>query len=143
MGKNHDKGNRGNRPKFSSSAKLTQAPAPINYDEQTPKFCLRHLHRDFNVKALTADKQADFALALQLRATMTWREIIMAPKHGLGAEHIPKGQIRAPIPRGFEDADQFLVLRYSGKLPMAGVRVQDVFHILWIEPEFGRLYDHG
>jgi hypothetical protein len=28
-------------------------------------------------------------------------------------------------------------------LPMAGVRVRDVYHVLWLEPEFGRLYDHG
>jgi len=47
------------------------------------------------------------------------------------------------MPTGFEDAEQFLVLRYSGKLPMAGVRVRDVYHILWIEPNFGHLYDHG
>ena len=36
-----------------------------------------------------------------------------------------------------------MVLRYKGKLPMAGIRVQDVLHILWIEPHFGDLYDHG
>jgi hypothetical protein len=135
--------NRGQRPESRSSTKLAQPHKPVDYDQQTPKFCLRHLHRDFNVHCLPEDKRADFATALQRRATMTWREIIMAPKHGLGTENIPRNQIHAPIPAAFEDSDQFLVLRYSGKLPMAGVRVLDVFHILWIEPEFGRLYDHG
>lgn len=135
--------NRGARPKPSSSAKLTQPPSPINYDGQTPKFCLRYLLQDFNVDTLDVDKRAHFAVALQRRATMTWREIIMAPRHKLGAENIPRRVIKAPIPRAFEDADLFLVLRYCGKLPMAGIRVRDVFHIIWIEPEFGRLYDHG
>jgi hypothetical protein len=26
---------------------------------------------------------------------------------------------------------------------MAGVRVDAVLHVLWIEPEFNKLYDHG
>ena len=26
---------------------------------------------------------------------------------------------------------------------MSGVRVGEVYHVLWIEPEFGKLYDHG
>jgi hypothetical protein len=29
----------------------------------------------------------------------------------------------------------FMVFRYDGRLPMADVRVHDVFHMLWIEPE--------
>jgi len=43
----------------------------------------------------------------------------------------------------FQDQDKFMVFRYYGKLPMAGVWVADVYHVLWIEPEFGKLYDHG
>ena len=31
-----------------------------------------------------------------------------------------------------------MVFRYDGRLPMAGVRVHDVFHMLWIEPELNR-----
>lgn len=135
--------NRGRRPTSQNSTKLAQLPSQINYDQQTPKFCLRHLCQDFDVHALTNDKRADFAVALQCRATMTWRQIIMAGRHGLGSENIPRRQIRASIPAAFEDAEQFLVLRYSGMLPMVGVRVQDVFHILWIESKFGDLYNHG
>lgn len=134
---------RGQRPASHDSAKLTRLSEQVDYNQQTPKFCLRYLHPDFDVRSLRDDKRADFAIALQNRANMTWREIIMAPRHGLGSENIPRYQIRAPIPAGFEDAEQFLVLRYSGRLPMAGVRVQDVYHILWIEPNFGDLYDHG
>jgi hypothetical protein len=33
--------------------------------------------------------------------------------------------------------------RCSGRLPMAGVRSGDVFHIVWIEARFNELYDHG
>ena len=68
---------------------------------------------------------------------------LLAPRHGQGSELIPAGDIRAPIPARFEAEPKFMVFRYHGKLPMAGVRVDDVYHVLWIEPEFGRLYDHG
>ena len=54
-----------------------------------------------------------------------------------------RAQIKAPIPQQFGDRDKFMVFRYHGKLPMGGVRVGDVYHVLWIEPEFNRLYDHG
>ena len=36
-----------------------------------------------------------------------------------------------------------MVLRYDGFRPMAGVRTADTFHVIWIELEFGRLYDHA
>lgn len=91
---------------------------------------------------LDIPKRADFAMALQLRSQMTWREITMAGRHGLGTEFMPASSIKPSTPEAFEDTERFLVMRYSGRLPMAGVRVNDVFHILWIEPEYNKLYDH-
>lgn len=35
-----------------------------------------------------------------------------------------------------------MVLCYDGLLPMAAVRANDTFHVVWIEPEFNKLYDH-
>ncbi len=36
-----------------------------------------------------------------------------------------------------------MAFRYHGLLPMAGVRIGEIYHVPWIEPEFGLLYDHG
>lgn len=44
---------------------------------------------------------------------------------------------------GCEGEDRFLVMRYSGRFPMVGIRVQDVFHVLRIEAAFGDVYNHG
>ena len=52
------------------------------------------------------------------------------------------GQIRPSVPQRFQDQPKTMVFRYDGNLPMAGFRVDDVFHVLWIEPAFGKLYDH-
>jgi hypothetical protein len=62
----------------------------------------------------------------------------MAPRHGAGTEWIDKGSIRASIPARFIDNDRFMVFRYSGKLPMGGVRTGSVFHVLWAEGSLTR-----
>lgn len=134
---------RGKRGKKTAEA-FAPIPPATNYDEMTPKFCLAYLQKGFDVASLP-DKEAKaaFADALAIRAKMTWRALKAAPKHGLGLETIGESSIRAPIPEAFQDQEKFLVFRYYGKLPMAGVRILDVFHVIWIEPKFNDLYDHG
>lgn len=136
------KDNRGKRPKGSVDSYPVPA-APVNHDERSPKFCPHFLATDFDVHALHPEKQAAFAKTLQKLASSRWIDLMLAPRHGQGSELIPAGDIRAPIPVRFVAEPKFMVFRYHGKLPMAGVRVDDVYHVLWIEPEFGRLYDHG
>lgn len=134
---------RSKAPKAKRSVKPLEvvAPAP-DYDEATPKFCLHHVHAEHCVTELAEKQRADFAVAVQKRCEMTWRDIKLASRHGFGSELIDAGAIKPGIPRAFEDTDKFTVLRYSGKLPMVGVRVQDVFHVLWIERHYGEVYDH-
>lgn len=133
--------NRGKRP-TAPSGKLREPIKPPSYDDETPKFCLRYLRGDFDVHALNPSRQAAFAKTLQKLACSTWKDLITAPRHGQGTEFIPSSQIKAPIPAPFQDEKRFLVFRYEGKIPMGGIRIRDIYHILWIEPEFNRLYDH-
>lgn len=133
------KGDRPPRP----SGRVPETPAPRNYDDENPKFCLHFLCDGFDVHSLTAQRQAAFAKTLQKLASSKWKDLITAPRHKQGTELIRADSIKAPIPARFQDRDKFLVFRYDGKLPMAGIRVNDVYHVLWIEPEFNRLYDHG
>jgi hypothetical protein len=121
--------NRGQRPQ-PAQGRFPEPAAPPNYDDESPKFCLNFLRNGFDVHALDA-------------AGQKWKDLITAHRHKQGTELIPASQIKAPIPPQFQDEPKFMVLRYDGKLPMVGVRVRDVFHVLWIEPEFGRLYKHS
>ena len=73
---------------------------------------------------------------------MTWTQIMMSDRHGLGSENLPVDQLKVQLPAAFEDHDKVMVLRYNGLLPMAGIRINDVYHLLWLEPQFGSLYDH-
>jgi hypothetical protein len=96
------------------------------------------------VNNLSQEQQASFAVALQDRAKMTWRELTLQGKHGRGLEHLPRHKIKKHIPRHFSDHDKFTVFRYTDdNRPMIGVRTQDTFHVLWIEKDFGEVYDHG
>lgn len=134
--------NRG-KPPQPSREKLAEPAEPPNYDDQTPKFCLHFLCGGFDVHALSAQRQAAFAKTLQRLASSRWKDLITAPRHAHGTELIPAREFKAPIPAQFQGQPKFMVFRYDGNLPMAGVRVRDVYHVLWIEPEFNRLYDHG
>jgi len=133
---------RGQRPLPAKGA-YAQPDKPPDYNNETPKFCLHFLRAGFDVHALDAAGQAAFAKTLQKLASSRWKDLITAPRHGQGSEFLPSGQIKAPIPAQFLDEDRFLVFRYHGLLPMAGVRVRDILHILWVEAAFGQLYDHS
>lgn len=115
---------------------------PPNFDLSTPRFCLRHIVPGHDVEALDQALRAALALTLQKRAALTWREIHQAGRHASGTEYIDAASIRAHIPEAFSDRARFMAFRYCGKLPMVGIRVNDTFHILWIEAAFNALYDH-
>jgi hypothetical protein len=126
-----------------SPASFAIPAALVNHDDESPKFCLHFLAPGFDVHALDPEKQASFAKTLQKLASSSWKDLKLAPRHGQGVELIPARELKPSVPEQFQDETKFMVFRFHGKLPMAGVRVDDVYHVLWIEPQFGRLYNHG
>lgn len=138
------RGRENRRPETKAGAANTKfaISPPTDFDKEHPKFCFRHVQDGFDPRNLPSDKQIDLILQLQTLSSLSWQQIKLAPRHGLGTEFIPKGQIRAPRPVAFEEEGKFMFFRYSGKLPMGGVRVRDVFHVLWIAKDYSELYDH-
>jgi len=64
------------------------------------------------------------------------------PRHKLGAEKIARNSIKARIPQHItEDINFFISLRFSGKAPMVGYRIKDIFRIIWLDAKF-TLYKH-
>jgi hypothetical protein len=130
-------------PPLPARGTLADPEPPADYSTGSPKFCLHHAHPDFDVAALDAKGAAAFARTLQRLARMSWGDLMLAPRHGIGTELVPAAIIKPSVPQRFRDRKKFMVFRYDGKLPMAGIRAGDVFHIIWIEPAFNKLYDHG
>ena len=134
---------KGDRPKKTRPNALPAPEKPRSYDKSTPVFCLAHIDPNFSVTALPEKNRAEFALALQQRCALNWGQLKQADRRGMGLETIRASSIKGRIPRLFQDQEKFVAFRYCGNLPMVGHRVNDVFHVLWVEGNFNDLYDHG
>lgn len=73
---------------------------------------------------------------------MIWRDIIGAPRHGLGTEKIARAALRVPIPSGVTEDVTFLAIRFSALKPMIGYRDGRTFQVLFLDHTFDA-YNHG
>jgi hypothetical protein len=113
-----------------------------NTDSEHPVFCLRYLEDDYGLGQCTNIEKIALIDALRKRSQMTWKEITMAPRHGLGKENINRDSIKASIPVHITaDVENFISLRFCAKAPMVGYRVENVFRIIWLDTKF-KLYKH-
>ncbi|WP_144018398.1 hypothetical protein [Corynebacterium glutamicum] len=111
-------------------------------DPSNPKISFRLIQPRWGVEELNADQARAFLLKWEKRSSMTWNEIMMAHKHGLGSETLPAKSIIPDLPEWVDSSEKLLVLRYEGRLPQVGIRIGDTFEVIWIEPEFNTLYSH-
>ena len=129
------------RPKASARIK-TPSGGVENPQALPPIFSLADMQRGYCVDDCDKEHQAAFARALWDRAQMTWLDITVARRHGLGIEEIPRSSFKVAIPRHITPDVDFIALRFHGKAPMVGYRDGRIFHVLWLDHDFG-VYDHG
>lgn len=129
-------------PATQKSGRIS-VPDSINYDQRPPIFSLERIQSgNYCFSALEKDGKAQFAEAIFKRKSLSWAEVKTLPRHGLGIEKIAKHSIKAAIPPFItEDVDDFIALRFNGKSPMVGYRLNDVFYVLWFDHNF-TLYNH-
>nr|VFJ55547.1 MAG: hypothetical protein BECKFW1821B_GA0114236_102329 [Candidatus Kentron sp. FW] len=120
-----------------------QAPEPADHDGKPPIFSLERVQEGgYSFTKLDREDKAQFAEAIFRRRLLTWRKIKSVHRHGLGAEKIARNSIKTALPAFIkEDTDYFLAFRFSGKKPMVGYRIDNVFYVLWFDNDF-TLYDH-
>lgn len=114
----------------------------INYDKEHPKFCFRYTQSGNCPDDLSKDQQIALVLTLHRLAQIDWATIKSSGRHALGTEFIPSDQINVSVPTKFDTEERFMFFRYHGLLPVGGVRIQDVFHILWVARDFKDVYGH-
>jgi hypothetical protein len=116
---------------------------PINYDNKPPIFSLERLKEGkYCFSHLDQKDKAAFAESIFKRRNIPWKNIKNLPRHGLGIEKISKSSIKTALPKNITaDFDDFLVFRFSGKKPMVGYRIHDIFYVLWFDHDF-TLYNH-
>lgn len=126
-------------PTQGKNIKVTETARPdINY----PVFCFRYLVRGYDMADCNEAELAALLQQMGRLSLLTWQDVQLAPRHGLGSEKIARTSINAPIPGAVtEDVKAFLAFRFQGLKPFVGFRNGYVFHVLWIDNKF-RVYAH-
>lgn len=108
-----------------------------------PIFCFRFIHKDYSLDQCDNDQKAAFVTQLSLLSQLSWQKLILTHRHGSGSEKINIDSLKAKPPDFItEDVEHLIVFRYQGKKPFVGHRNRFIFHVIFIEREFGELYDH-
>lgn len=117
-------------------------PSAPPKDYGSPKIGFRLIQSGWGVENLSASQALVFLAKWQKRASMTWDKVTLADRHGLGSETLPASRLLPAVPNWMEKDFKLLVLRHEGRLPQVGIRVGDVFEVMWIETKFNTLYSH-
>jgi hypothetical protein len=91
-------------------------------DDEHPVFSLRYLQDDFGLRHCTREEKAALIDTLYRLSQLTWAQLRLAPRHGLGYERIASRAIRAPNPHGVTEDVAYIAFRFHGLAPMVGYR---------------------
>ncbi len=122
---------------------LRSVSEPPDHNKSSVKYCFSCMRSGFSVSDLQTDAKEAFLQTIERRGNLTWEQVLLDGKHGLGTEQMPSSSIIPSLPPGWDKSSDYTVLRYFGNLPMVGWRDRDVFHIVWVEANYGDVYDHG
>lgn len=128
---------------FQSGQRIKgRQPERISTDSGRPIFSLNYLSKKFCFSKCINEEKLGFANKLFELSQLTWQQLKLAPKHGMGYEPIDRGSIKDGIPPHITEDIRFIAFRFHGLKPMVGYREGTIFHIIWFDREF-KLYDHG
>ena len=107
-----------------------------------PVFCFRYTHKKFNVKSCDKIEKVRLLNKLDILSDMTWEQIKLSPRHGLGTEKINKDSLNFKCPDFItDDVDFLLAFRFNAKMPFLVWKDKFLAHIIFIDPK-GKVYDH-
>lgn len=129
-------------PNESTLLKAPEVIARKGGDKQYPVFCLHHVDPSWCITNCEPQDKINFANRLRALSQISWEQIKIAPRHGLGTEKITRHGVKFKIPPEVTSDVELIALRFSGKKPMVGYRDLDVFHIICFDRNF-RAYNHG
>lgn len=108
-------------------------------------FSFKHLQTSISYKN-TKDGRffVDFLERLKKLSELGWEEIRKSQRHGFGTEKIPIRAIRPQCPSFVTpDVKELVVFRATGENKVfIGIQQENIFHIIFIEANFGDVYAH-
>lgn len=114
------------------------------YKEDYPLFCFKYLS-DVSISTCKDHKFFfDFLIRLQKISQLGWPSIRTSTRHGFGMESIPVDRIKPQLPMCITpDVKKLHVFRATGdNHPFIGLQIDRIFRVLFIEANFGDIYDH-
>lgn len=107
-----------------------------------PVFCLKYLNKAYHLDKCIDKEKVALINKICLLSQMTWKEMYMSPRHGLGLEQISQNSIKgAGIPTHLSKDETMYAIRFHGIKPMVGYIKNPVFHIVYLDRDF-TLYNH-
>ena len=110
-----------------------------------PLFSFKWLQNYSFVNCADANFFQHFLQRLQKLSDLGWKEIRVSGRHQYGMEKISRKDIKLQaLPRIVTpDIDEFVVFRAVGdNRPMIGLLQGKIFHVIFIEANFGDVYCH-
>ena len=111
-------------------------------------FNFSNLSKDFSFdhKDFSYDHYSSFCQSLIDISGKNWNESYKAGKHSrIGIEHLELNRFKKnnDINRLIDENEEKLtIFRYHGNLPMAGLRKEDIFYVIFLESKYDDLYIH-
>ena len=108
-------------------------------------FCFKYLQRYSYNKCSDAFFFIEFLERLNKLGDLGWQGIAGSHRHSYGIEKILLKQLKVSNfpPIVTEDVKELTVFRATGSnLPFLGIRKEDTFQVVFIETNFGDIYDH-
>ena len=119
----------------------------LNETEKPIVFSFKYLHSTSFTKSKNANRKffSSFLLRLQKLSELGWKQILTDKRHSFGGEKIPLSEIKPKLNYSPSPEQAFLLsLRATGDNHVfLGVRQDNIFYILFIEAEFGDIYNHN
>ena len=126
------------------SAYIRASNDHYNPEDFPPRFSFRFLIRnsDFGFESLDNDSKIALMNTLHKLSRLTWADIRLTHKHGLGHEKIEPSALNFKLPQGVPTDRPILAFRFCGKAPMLGYRsVFGTFYIIAFDTKF-KAYRH-
>lgn len=109
-----------------------------------PIFCFKHL-QDVSIKGCDPSIYSSLISRIRKLQELGWNEINKSGRHSYGHEGIPISKIKPSLPPFIsEDVEKLYAFRYTGNnLPFLALRNGNILHIVFIETNFGDIYEHA
>lgn len=146
MGDKFQLKNKANRQKVSNKKQEKEKGKDKERNSREPLFCFKHLDLNISLKGCDNVTFKHFLTRIQKLSTLTWEEINKSDKHQYGFEPIPRKKIRQKKFPSIVTAEMksLIAFRYTGdKKPFLCVIQDGVIYPIFIEANFGDVYDHG